>query len=68
MPHFITPFICVCAYVCLCVCVHLCVKEDRVLFLRFCWGRSRLPAPGRWGSERKFKLSRLTKQVGLCFS
>ncbi len=68
MPHFITPFICVCVYVCLCVCVHLCLQEDRVLFLRFCWGRSRLPAPGRWGNERKFKLSRLTKQVGLCFS
>ena len=38
------------------------LQEDRVLFLRFCWGRSRLPAAGRWGSERKFKLSRLTKQ------
>jgi hypothetical protein len=65
MPQFVTPCICVCTCVCL---VHLCVQEDRVLFLRFCWGRSRLPAPGRWGSERKFKLSRLTKQVDLCFS
>jgi hypothetical protein len=37
-------------------------QEDRVMFLRFCWGRSRLPAAGRWGNERKFKLSKLSKQ------
>jgi hypothetical protein len=40
----------------------LCRQEERVLFLRFAWGRTRLPAGGRWGKERPFKLSRLTKQ------
>lgn len=37
-------------------------QEERVLFLKFCWGRTRLPAAGRWGNQRKFKLSKLVKR------
>ena len=36
--------------------------EERVLFLKFCWGRTRLPAAGRWGNTRQFKLSKQVKQ------
>ncbi|CAE7873681.1 HERC1, partial [Symbiodinium sp. KB8] len=35
-------------------------NEERVLFLRFVWGRTRLPAAGRW-NEKPFKLTKLVK-------
>jgi E3 ubiquitin-protein ligase HERC2 len=32
-------------------------NEDRSRFIRFVWGRSRLPKPAEWGDDRPFKLT-----------
>lgn len=37
------------------------------MFIQFSWGRSRLPAAGRWRDERRFKLSKMVRQ-GITFN
>jgi len=33
-------------------------QEDRSKFIRFCWGRCRLPKPSSWPANTPFKLTK----------